>query len=172
MKGKNTKIIVIIVGILILGCICIFNILKFKDIKHTINDPYIIFGEVTSYNSNEGNRDYLYYYISEDGYVVEVQIEKGHVIIVSNKSNNELILSKEEGKDKERLIKKISKKDVEDLEKYIIEQERDIYVNENGQLVMNPDSGILGQGDIIWIKNKGVFHDKDLIINLINKITE
>ena len=172
MKDKNVKIIVIIVAILILGSICIFYILKFKDIKNTINDPYIIFGKATSYNSNEGNHDYLYYYISEDGYVVEVQIEKGHVIIVSNKSNNELILSKKEGKDKERLIKKISKKDVEDLEKYIIEQERVSYVNENGQLVMNPDFGILGQGDIIWIKTKGILYDKDLIGNLINKITE
>ena len=146
MKDKKVKIIVLIIGIIIililLGTFA-FNLFK----RSIINKPYIVFGKV-DYSSpadmiGYNREEYFYYYINEDGYVVESNI-------VSS------------GNEKDSLIRKMSKEDVEELEQYII--------NEVGRIdndIINEDSR-----NIIWINGIVISNDENLIIDLIDKITE
>lgn len=146
MKDKKSKKIVLIISILIL--LILLGVFAFNLFKRSvINKPYIVFGKV-DYSSpadmiGYNREEYFYYYINEDGYVVE-----------SNTASS--------GNEKDSLIRKMSKEEVKELEQYIINE-----VERVDNDIINEDSR-----NIIWINGTVISNDESLIINLVKQITE
>lgn len=146
MKDKKVKRIVLIIGILIL--LILLGVFVFGLFKRSIiNKPYIVFGRINYSSPSDmvgyNREEYFYYYINEDGYVVQSNISSS-------------------GNEKNSLIRKISQEEVKELEQYIINEVERLDNN-----IINEDSR-----NIVWIDGKVVSNDEGLIINLINKITE
>ena len=101
-------------------------------------------------------KEYIYYYINEDGYVVE-----------SNKESS-----------KKSLIQKKNVEEVKELEQYII-REVERRNDENGNLtnidkntITDSSNAINQYENVVWINGKVISIDESLIIDLINKITK
>ena len=87
-KGKIRKIVIlaIVLILLIVIGITIFNVFK----SSIVNNPYIVFGRVVYSSPSDmvglNKKEYIYYYINEDGYVVESNKESSKKSLIQKKN--------------------------------------------------------------------------------------
>lgn len=166
IENKRTKKILIIIGVVIL-VILVVIVFYIYFATSIINNVYINFGyhdtvapQAIGYNSG-----FEQYYIDDSGFIVKKERNSGmHTII------------------KYKILGKLSNEELDELENYIMTEVEKLNYEES----MNSNKGynssseiaevIFGtQEDTEWtvtIKNKLEYENKDLVLNLINKITD